>query len=275
MVFVYNHMEIIFLKGIQMSNHLKNVRARRSLPSLKARTSVEGKEYYKKLIAFGVLICVVALLTHRLHLGSYFALDHLQAQSASLLNAVQDHYFFSVIVYLVVYAGLIACALPVVAPMTILGGYLFGIVHGVIYAAIGASAGATIYFLLVRYVFARTVQEGFAPQLSAFHEKMNRYGASYLISLQLLTIIPYFVINTLAALADVPLVTFIWTTVLGGFPLHVIYAVAGQELGTLTSIRDILKPSIIVLLLMMACMALLPMVIQYIRAIPRTGERKS
>jgi uncharacterized membrane protein YdjX (TVP38/TMEM64 family) len=158
--------------------------------------------------------------------------------------------------------------------MTILGGYLFGIVHGVLYAVFGASAGATIYFLLVRYVFAHTLRESFALQLSIFHEKMNRYGASYLISLQLLTIIPYFVINTLAALADVPLVTFIWTTVLGGLPLHVIYAVAGRELGSLTSIRDILKPSIIVLLLVMACMALLPMIIRYLRVKARAPDRK-
>jgi len=232
------------------------------------------KESYKKLVVFGVLIGVAVLLMHRLHLGSYFALEHLQAQSTSLLSAVHEHYFFSVIVYLMVYAGLITCALPIVAPMTILGGYLFGIVHGVIYAVIGASAGATIYFLLVRYVFAYTVRESFAPQLSTFREKMNRYGASYLISLQLLTIIPYFVINTLAALAAVPLATFIWTTVLGGLPLHVIYAVAGRELGTLTSIRDILKPSIIVLLLMMACIALLPMVVRYIRATSRAKRQK-
>lgn len=249
-----------------MSNHLKRKRVRRSLPSLKARISADG------LVILCILICVVALLMYRLQITHYFALSNLQSQSASLLEAVNTHYLFSVFAYLGVYAALIACALPLVAPMTILGGFLFGVLYGVIYAVIGASTGAVIYFLMVRYVFAHTIRESFAPQLGAFHEKMNRYGASYLISLQLLTIIPYFVINTLAALADVPLVTFIWTTVLGGLPLHVIYAVAGQELGTLTSIRDILKPSIIVLLLLMAGIALLPMLIRYIRA--KSEDRK-
>lgn len=224
------------------------------------------KKYNKNLLVTTVALSVFILLIYRLRFGEYFSLDHLQSQSALLLNQVHAHYTGSVIIYMGIYAALIACALPVVAPMTILGGYLFGILYGVIYAVIGASAGAVIYFLLVRYVFAHTVRESFTLQLDKFHEKMNRYGASYLISLQLLTIIPYFVINTLAALANVPLITFIWTTILGGLPLHVIYAVAGQELASLTSIRDILKPSIIVLLLVMALIALLPMIIRLARS---------
>lgn len=220
---------------------------------------------YKKPILLLIIFGAIILLMHYFRVLDYLTISHLQEQSVALAGIVEEHYLFSVVMYSGVYAFLVACALPVVAPLTMLGGYLFGVFHGVIYAAVGASAGATIYFLVIRYIFAHTVRARFAHQLASFHEKMNQYGASYLISLQLLTIIPYFVINTLAALANVPLITFIWTTVLGGLPLHAIYATAGRELATLRSVRDILKPSIIVLLLVMALVAALPVIIRSIQ----------
>lgn len=255
-----------------MLTHLKKMLARRSLlrssksEAGKAWISVDGNESQKKSVVLLVALGVILLLMRRLQVGDYLSIAQLQEKSEMLLAAVHAHYACAVIVYILVYAGLIACALPAVAPMTILGGYLFGVVAGVIYAVIGASTGATVYFLLVRSIFAHTIRHSFEERVATFQSKMNRYGASYLISLQLLTIVPYFVINTLAALAEVPLITFVWTTVIGGIPLHIIYAMAGRELATLTSIRDILKPSIIVLLLLMAFMALLPMIIRFVQA---------
>ncbi len=219
----------------------------------------------KNTIVILFAFIVSLLLLRQMNIGSCLSIENLQSNSASLLAYVQQHYLVAALIYLMVYAALIACALPVVAPMTILGGYLFGVINGVIFACIGASCGAVVYFLLVRYLFAHTVQEKYAVQLHHFHDRMTKYGASYLISLQLLTIIPYFVINTLAALADVSLLTFIWTTILGGLPLHTIYAYAGRELATLHHFGDILKPSIIVLLILMAIVAALPVVIRFIR----------
>lgn len=220
---------------------------------------------YKRSILLLVVFGALILLIRYFNVQDYLSVSYLQSQSASLAGMVSRHYHLSVVVYLGVYAFLIACALPVVAPLTMLGGYLFGVFYGVLYAVVGASAGAMVYFLMIRYIFAHTLRARYVHQLASFQEKMNRYGASYLISLQLLTIIPYFVINTLAALANIPLATFLWTTVLGGLPLHAIYATAGRELATLNSVRDILKPSIIVLLLVMALVAALPVIIRSIQ----------
>ena len=83
--------------------------------------------------------------------------------------------------------------------------------------------------------------------------------------MQLLTVIPFFVINTLAGLADVPLFTFIWTTVLGSLPLLFIYSLAGRQLGEIEAVRDILKPHMVALLIILALLALLPMVIKRLR----------
>jgi uncharacterized membrane protein YdjX (TVP38/TMEM64 family) len=69
----------------------------------------------------------------------------------------------------------------------------------------------------------------------------------------------------LAALADVPLFTFMWTTAVGSLPFLLIYAFAGRQLGTITSMSELFKPHIILLLLLLALLALLPMVIRKIR----------
>lgn len=212
-----------------------------------------------------IVLAVLFFLFVRSYMSDYLCLARLQASSASFLAQVEKHYLLSVFLYMLIYTFFIALALPAVAPLTILGGYLFGALPAAAYAVASASLGATIYFLLVRYLFAQTVKAKYEQQLAVFHEKINRYGASYLISLQLLTVIPYFVINTLAALANVPLFTFIWTTIVGGIPLQLIYAIAGRELATLSSIKDILKPSILVLLILMAVVALLPMIMRFLR----------
>lgn len=219
----------------------------------------------KKIIIFSLILCAILLIIWRGHIRDQLTLASLREQSAYFLEQVHRHYLFSVLIYMAIYTALIALALPVVAPLTILGGYLFGALYGTLYGVISASTGALIYFLVIRYLFAHTVKERYSQQLAVFHDKMTRYGASYLISLQLLTIIPYFVINTLAALADVPLVTFAWTTVVGGIPLQAIYAFAGRELATLHSIRDILKPTILVILIVMAILAALPVVLRWIQ----------
>ena len=101
---------------------------------------------------------------------------------------------------------------------------------------------------------------------------MKTYGYTYLITLQLLTIVPYFVINTLAALAGVPFVTFMFTTAVGSFPVLVIYAFAGKQLYKIQSWKDILSKEMLLLLLLLAGFALLPLIIRKLRSSKQGDE---
>ena len=136
-------------------------------------------------------------------IGQYFTLERLQADSAYLKQLVKHNYLFAILIYIVVFTVIIATALPVVAPLTMLGGFLFGVFPGVAAASLGATLGASSSFLIVRYLMRNTIQQRYQRQLEGFKNKIKEYGFSYLLTLQLVGVIPYFVINTLAALADV------------------------------------------------------------------------
>ena len=158
--------------------------------------------------------------------------------------------------------ALIAATLPVVGPLTMLAIYLFGFMPGFIVALFGAACGSTLSFLIIRYALGSLIRKRYKVRLERFNEKIKVYGHSYLLTLQILSVIPYVVINTLAALTDVSVFTSFWTTLVGSMPLIFMYALAGRQLGTLNSVYDIFSPQIFLILGLLALIALLPIIVR-------------
>ncbi len=194
--------------------------------------------------------------------GKYVTLERFKEHSHYLKQLVTQHYLQAVLIYLVIYAVIIACSLPAVPLLTIAGGFLFGAIPGAIYANIGATVGATIAFLLFRYFFRRFARDRYGARLERFKQQITKYGATYLLILHFITIFPYFVINTLAALTDISIWTFIWTTIVGFIPLSFVYTFAGEQLGCIKSIRDVFSPSMAVAFILLVLLSLLPIIIK-------------
>jgi len=85
--------------------------------------------------------------------------------------------------------------------------------------------------------------------------------------IQLMGIIPYFVINVLAALTNVSITTFMWTTFVGSLPILGIYAFAGGQLYSVESVKDIFSPSIIALLVVLILDSLMPLLLRFSRRV--------
>ena len=148
------------------------------------------------------------------------------------------------------------------------GGFLFGFLPCIVYASISATLGTTISFLVIRYVLGNVIRGKYAQKLDRFNEKIASHGtASYLLTMQLMGIIPYFVINVLAALTNVPTITFVWTTFVGSLPILGVYAFAGGQLYSVESVKDIFSPSIIALLVVLVLVALLPLLLRFSRRV--------
>ncbi len=210
------------------------------------------------LVGFG-LISIIILIWY-LGLYKYFTLGSLQSNRSVLEETVTQNYAKAVLIFMAVYTAVIALAIPGVPPLTMVGGFLFGFIPAGIYATISATIGATISFLLIRYVLSGVIRGKYAQKLERFNQKITSQGAaSYLLTLQLMGLIPYFIINALAALTNVPTFTFMWTTCIGSIPIIFIYAFAGRQLYLVESVRDIFSPSIIALLLFLVVVSLLPL----------------
>jgi len=222
----------------------------------------------KKALLVGFALVSIIILVWYMGLYKYFTLASLQENRAYLEQAVTKNYWQAVLIFIATYTAVIALAIPGVPPLTMIGGFLFGFLPGGIYASISSTVGTTVSFLLIKYVLGNVIRGKYAQKLERFNEKIASHGAaSYLLTLQLMGIIPYFVINILAALANVSTFTFVWTTFAGSLPILFIYAFAGRQLYLVKSVGDIFSPSIIALLLVLIAVSLMPLFLKFSRRV--------
>lgn len=226
----------------------------------------------KRVFVGGFILGVMVAVIWFAGLRDYFNLDVLKADSERLQLMVVTDYWQSVLLYIVLYAGITLLFLPFVALLTVGGGFLFGTFGGAVYTVIGATLGSMGAFLLVRYFVGELVQERYKVQLMRFNQAMEEGQISYLLAVHFIAVIPFPVVNLLAALTRVPLWTFIWTTAVGIFPGSLVCAFAGNQLTTIHSLKDIVSVNIIIAFSSLVLLALLPLIIQWIVRKKRGGQ---
>ena len=224
------------------------------------------KTGHKKIILGLIILVVLVILAYYAGFAHYLSLENIKSNAAQYKMRVNENYVGAVVSFISICTLLITFTLPITAPMGVVSGFLFGIFPGSIFSIISVLLGSGISFLIIRYALSHVVRRHYSKQLDAFNDKIKSYGYTYLISLQLLTVIPFFVINTLAALAGVSFFTFLWTTAAGAFPVSAIYAFAGRQLYTIHSWQDVLSKEMLLLLVLLAGLAMLPMLMRRISA---------
>ena len=177
-------------------------------------------------------------------------------------ECVHDHYMRSVVVYILILAAIAAISLPIIIFYVVLGGFLFGTLAGALYSVIGATVGATLSFLVFRYILGDMVQKKYGESLGGFKQKMKEHGISYILILHYLTVVPFFIINTFAALSPITLFQFILTTIAGCLPLFLVYAFAGKGLGSIQSVGDIFSAPVIIACVLLSGLAFVPVILK-------------
>jgi uncharacterized membrane protein YdjX (TVP38/TMEM64 family) len=226
----------------------------------------------KKVIFIFFLLAVIVAM--RLSpLGDILTFENLKKNREILFAYVRDHYLQSAATYLVSYIVIAALSIPGAGIMTLAGGFLFGVLSATVYIDIGATIGATLAFLTARYLLGTWLQEKYRKQLRVFNEEMTKNGARYLLTLRLIPAFPFFLINFLSGLTNVPVRTFVWTTALGIIPATVIFAYAGRQIGTINAVSEILSARVIIALTVLAALALSPAMYNRIKAYYKNRSR--
>ncbi len=220
----------------------------------------------KRQIITIVSLIILAIVIHFSGILDLFSIQMLKSHRQELQLFVANNYLLSVLLYILLFTLIVATTLPLAGFATIMAGLLFGVSRGIIYANIGATLGAGFSFFILRYlIFGDTVPERFQKKLDQFTKSMEHYGALYLLSMHLISVLPFFVINALAVLANVSFFTFIWTTSLGIIPISILYTYMGQRLGEIISISQILTLPVILAFASLAIIAILPVIISKFR----------
>lgn len=213
-----------------------------------------------------LLILIAAVIAVRFSgISDVVTLESVKRNRDMLLSFVNDRYALSLVIYIAAYIAVVALSIPGATIMTLAGGYVYGALPAVLYVNIGATTGAVLLFLAVRYLLGTRVQQRYEAQLRTFNAEMERNGARYLLTLRFLPVFPFFLVNILPALTNVPLRTFLWTTSLGIIPGTLIYAYAGEQLGTLQSLGQVLSTRILIAFGLLALFTCAPMIWKKLR----------
>ena len=195
------------------------------------------------LIAIALLGVVVAFFAFGLQ--HQFSLEALKARQHDLDIWRQAHPILLAGGFLIAYVAVTALSLPVATLLTLAAGAVFGLLQGTVLVSFASSIGATLAFLASRFVLRDSVQQRFGKRLTTVNEGMRREGAFYLLTLRLVPVIPFFVVNLLMGLTTLRARTFYWVSQLGMLAATVVFVNAGTQLASLHSLSGILSPRIL------------------------------
>jgi len=202
-----------------------------------------GKQQLKWLLAIVVVVAVVAFFYF--DLGQWLSLENLKSQQTALSAYVEDHFVFSILVFFALYVAVAAFSLPGATILTLAGGAIFGLLTGFVIISFASSIGALLAFLGARCLFSDTIKKRFADKLAPIEKGIKKDGAFYLLSLRLVPLFPFFVVNLLMGLTNLPARTFYFFSQLGMIPGTLAFVYAGTQLAKIQSVKDVLSPGLI------------------------------
>src|SRR6516225_7546962 len=205
-----------------------------------------------------------------------------------LRRLIAAHEGAALAAYVALYIVVAALSLPVGAYLTVAGGLLFGAVAGAIAAVIGASIGATVIFCIARSAFGEHLARRVGPTAETIAQGFRADAFNYLLFLRLVPVFPFWLVNLVAALAGVPLATFVAATALGIIPATFAFAFVGAGLDSVIAaqqaayqsclaaarsdcrlefhMKAALTPELLGALVALGVLALIPVVVKRLRA---------
>jgi uncharacterized membrane protein YdjX (TVP38/TMEM64 family) len=209
-------------------------------------------------IAVGLALAIGAFFYF--DLGRFRSLTALKEHRDSLLVFTGANFAGAVAIFIVTYAVVTGLSLPGGVILTLAGGFLFGAVSATLFVNIGATTGATLAFLTARYLLRDTVERKFGKWLGPFQEGFAKNAFSYLLTLRLIPLFPFFVVNLVSGLTRVNVGTYVSATAIGIIPGSFVYAYAGRQLGSINSLKEIASPSVVGAFVLLGLLALAPVV---------------
>ena len=191
-----------------------------------------------KIVVLLLLVATIGAFFY-LDLGRYLSLDSLKANRDSLLAFTEEHYAASATFFVIAYCLLVAASLPGAVFFTLAGGFLFGSLMGTVYVNLGATSGATLAFLSARYLLRDWVESKFGGWLAPIQDGFAKNAFSYLMTLRLIPLFPFFIVNMACGLTRVSLATYVTATAVGIVPGSFVFAYAGRQLATINSLGEI------------------------------------
>jgi pyruvate/2-oxoglutarate dehydrogenase complex dihydrolipoamide dehydrogenase (E3) component/uncharacterized membrane protein YdjX (TVP38/TMEM64 family) len=178
-------------------------------------------------------------------LQQYLTLEALKVKQGTIESYRNDNYGLTVLIYASIYITVTGLSLPGATVLTLAGGAIFGLLWGTVIVSFASSIGATLAFLAARFLFRDAVKSRFCCRIQEIDEGINRDGAFYLLTLRLIPLFPFFMINLALGLTALKTRTYYWVSQVGMLAGTLIYVNAGTQLAKIESMSGIVSPALL------------------------------
>jgi pyruvate/2-oxoglutarate dehydrogenase complex dihydrolipoamide dehydrogenase (E3) component/uncharacterized membrane protein YdjX (TVP38/TMEM64 family) len=196
-------------------------------------------------LAIGVVAVVAIALYEHFGLGRLLTLDSLKASRDALALAYQNQPWLTLGMFFVGYVAAAALSIPGALVLTLAAGALFGLWVGLLVVSFASSLGALLAFLSARYLLRDAIQSRFGKSLAPINEGVRKDGVVYLLTLRLVPVFPFWLINLLMGLTPMKASRFYATSQIGMLAGTAVYVNAGTQLAAIQSPADILSPALL------------------------------
>jgi pyruvate/2-oxoglutarate dehydrogenase complex dihydrolipoamide dehydrogenase (E3) component/uncharacterized membrane protein YdjX (TVP38/TMEM64 family) len=196
-------------------------------------------------LAVAAAAVAAVLLYQAFDLGRLLTLEALKASRDALVAAYQERPLLTAAAYFGIYVAAAALSFPGATILTLAAGAMFGLGVGLLIVSFASSLGALLAFLAARYLLRDAVQSRFSRQLAPINEGMQRDGVFYLLTLRLVPVFPFFIVNLLAGLTPIGAGRFYIVSQIGMLAGTLVYVNAGTQLATIQRTADVLSPGLL------------------------------
>ena len=212
---------------------------------------------YHKLLLSGLVILALVVVLFVTDMDEWLTLEAIRSHLDAFHVWSEQSPWLVMGIFFLLYLATAILALPGATVMALLAGALFGMGWGLLVASFASSISAALAFLLSRTLLRQYIERRCHKPLKAVNEGLDRDGLFYLLSLRLVPIFPFFMVNLVMGLTRLKLLTFYSVSQLGMLPGTVVYVNAGKQLSGLESFADILSPELLFSLVMLGLFPLL------------------
>ena len=178
-------------------------------------------------------------------LSALLTLDNLKASRDALQAQVLSAPLDTAAVFFAVYVAAAALSIPGALILTLAAGAMFGLGWGLLLVSFASSLGALLAFLAARYLLRDAIQARFGKALAPINDGVKKDGTFYLLTLRLVPVFPFWLINLLMGLTPMGAGRFYLVSQLGMLAGTAVYVNAGTQLAAIQSPGDILSPGLL------------------------------
>lgn len=208
-----------------------------------------------------LVVLGAALAYQQLGVGQWLTLDQLKASRDSLVQLYETKPWWTLAAYFLVYVLATTVSFPGASVLTLAGGAIFGLGVGLLVVSFASSLGALLAFWMSRTLLRDTVQARFGKLLAPINAGLAKDGVFYLLTLRLVPVFPFWLINLLMGLTQIGARPFYIVSQIGMLAGTAVYVNAGTQLAAIQSTADIFSPA---LLGSLALLGLFPLIAKWV-----------